>query len=86
MELSDEAIQVLDYVLNSIAIYGDASRRLSDIQLETKLTDEQCRAAFGELHSEGLINLVPGPDSTWLCVPLMNNITVYMYQRKVEQN
>lgn len=85
-QLSDEAIIILDYVVESIAIHGDTGRRLSDIQRETKLTDEQCRSAFGELHAEALINLMPGPDMSWFCVPLMSNIAHWSLQQQAERN
>lgn len=86
MTLSDEAVKVLDYVVESLAIHGDTGRRLSDIQRETKLTDEQCRNAFAELHGEALINLIPGPEMAWYCVPLMTNIATWVLQQQAERN
>lgn len=51
--MSPNAEMIMEYVRNSILIRGGTGRRLSRIQNDLGLTDEECQTAFEEIARSG---------------------------------
>lgn len=72
--MTDDALTIIEYCTKQITIHGDHIRfGLTDLQRELGMTDDQIKAAFGELFEAGLCNFIPGPDQSWNLVLLPGN-------------